>query len=348
MNPKTSEPTSVCLYCMDGNHDKCSGSCACLHVKELSVSHSRVEAFLRCARQEYYGYGRKLQKIETSVPLALGTAIHSVLETLYRHVLSAGMSRKAQREAYPEAVKKALSRVDELYTEGFQDSEKRAPLRLIIEKYLEREPFIDNAWREDDNRQWLVMAVEKEFSLVWDDETNAQYPFVIDLIMKDPEGYTIVVDNKGVYDLYKYEDTQLMPQIPKYVGALRALGYKVGNYGVYNMLRTRPAPKTKARTPSEWAQALSFDISATRVQRSFLEQVSASRIVHELDTLSPEERDLRALRVNNKDICNRICDFRDLCVEELRGGNTEILLRTEYQTKKPRAKIEVSPDVGDV
>lgn len=341
------EPTSTttCLYCMDGDHEKCSGSCVCLHVKDLSVSHSRVEAFLRCARQEYYGYGRKLQKIETSTALALGTAIHSVLETLYRHVLSAGMSRKAQREAYPEGVKKALARVEEIYAEGFQDSDKRAPLRLIIEKYLEHEPFIDNNWREDDNRQWLVMAVEKEFSLVWDDETNAQYPFVIDLIMKDPDGYTIVVDNKGVYDLYRYEDTQLMPQIPKYIGALRALGYKVGNYGVYNMLRTRPAPKTKERPLNEWAQAMSFDISATRVQRSFMEQVSASRIVHELDRLDPEERDLRALRVNNKDICNRICDFRDLCVEELRGGNTAILLRTEYEPKKKRAKIEVSPDV---
>lgn len=128
------------------------------------------------------------------------------------------------------------------------------------------------------------------------------------------------------------------------MGALRALGYKVGNYGVYNMLRTRPAPKTKERKPEEWAFAMSFDISATRVQRSFMEQVSASRMVHELDSLDPEERDLRALRVNNKDICNRLCDFRDLCVEELRGGNTAILLKTEFQAKKKRPKIEVSRD----
>lgn len=314
-------------------------------LKDLSVSHSRVEAYLRCRRQEFYGYGRKLQRVETSTALALGSAIHSVLEALYRHVLSAGMSKKAQREAYPEGVKKALARVEDIYAEGFTDSDKRAPLRLIIEKYLQREPFIDNAWREDDDRQWLVMAVEKEFSLIWDDETNAQYPFIIDLIMKDPDGYTIVVDNKGVYDLYSYDNTQLMPQIPKYIGALRALGYKVGNYGVYNMLRTRPAPKTKERPLSEWAFSMSFDVSATRVQRSFMEQVSASRMVHELDSLDPEERDLRALRVNNPDICNRMCDFRDLCVEELRGGNTAILLKTEYKVKEKRAKIEVSREV---
>ena len=313
--------------------------------KDLSVSHSRVESYLRCKRQEYYSYGRKLQKIETSTALALGTAIHSVLEALYRHVLAAGMSKAKQKKAYPEAVKKALSRVDELYKEGFEDSPKRAPLRLIIEKYLQREPFIDNAWREDDNRQWLIMAVEKEFSLEWDPETKSSYPFVIDLILKDPDGYTIVADNKGVYDLYRYEDTQLMPQIPKYIGALRALGYKVGNYGIYNMLRTRPEPKTKPRPLGEWAYCMSIEVTGVRVQRTFQEQIITSQEVHKLDSLSPEERDLLAVRVHNTDVCGRMCDFKDLCIEELRGGNTAILLKSEFKTKTKRSKIEKSVEV---
>lgn len=308
---------------------------------ELSISHSRVEAFLQCARKEYYSYGRKLQKQGGSTALNLGSAIHSVLETLYRHVLEAGMSKKAQREAYPEAVVLALSKVDEIYAGGFTDTDKRAPLRLIIEKYLQREPFIDNAWRKDDDRQWLIMAVEKEFRLVWDPETNSSYPFVIDMLAKNPDGYVVVIDHKGVYDLYRYEDTELMPQIPKYIGALRALGYKVGNFGVYNMLRTRP--DTKAGRPlGEWAFAMDVEVSGTRVVRSFQEQIVASHLVHELDGLDEEARDQRAIRVNNKDICTRMCDFRELCVEELRGGNTAILLRSMYEPKKKREKIEVS------
>lgn len=315
--------------------------------KELSVSHSRVESYMRCRRQEFYSYGRKLQKQTTSVPLALGSAIHSVLETLYRHVLEAGMSKKAQREAYPKAVKLALARVEEIYRGGFEDSPKRAPLRLIIEKYLQREPFIDNSWREDDDRQWLILAVEKEFRLEWDPETQSSYPFVIDLIAKDPEGYVVVIDNKGVYDLYRSEDTVLMPQIPKYIGALRALGYKVANYGVYNMLRTRPAPVKTERKLEDWAWALDFKITPTRVQRVFDEQVQASVEVHQLDGLSPEDRDLLALRVNNKDICNRMCDFKDLCEAELEGKNTAMLLRNVYETKKKRSHIEVSPELDD-
>lgn len=337
-------PKVGCPECIKGDHENCQKTlCTCKHEKANGVSHSRVEAFLQCARKEYYAYGRKIQKRETSTALALGSAIHTVLEALYSTILAAGMSKAKQKAAYPDAVKAALSKVDELYANGFEDSDKRAPLRLIIEKYLQREPFIDNAWRQDDNRQWLVMAVEKEFNLEWDPETHSQYPFVIDLILKDPDGYTIVADNKGVYDLYSFEDTHHMPQLPKYIGALRALGYKVGNYGVYNMLRTRP--DTKAGRPlGEWAYAMPIEINASRVTRTFQEQVLASQMVHELDSLSPEERDLRALRVNNKEICRRVCDFRELCVEEMRGGNTAILMKTEYEPKKKREHIAVSEE----
>lgn len=319
-------------------------------VEELSVSHSRVESFLRCARQEYYSYDRKLQKQETSIALGLGSAIHSVLEALYRHVLvTGGMNLKRQKAAYPDAVKAALARIEELYAAGFTDSEKRSPLRLIIEKYLQREPFIDNAWRDDadgDSRQWLIMAVEKEFRIEWDPDTKSSYPFIVDLLAKDPDGYVIVIDNKGVYDLYSFEETELMPQIPKYIGALRALGYKIGNYGVYNMLRTRPDPKTKARPLSEWAQFLDFKITSTRVLRSFDEQIVASQLVHELDQLDPDTRERRAIRTHNKDTCQRMCDFRELCVAELSGRNTAVLLRSTYQTKKKLDKIEISREVG--
>lgn len=311
---------------------------------ELSVSHSRVETYLRCFRQEYYSYGRKLSRIEPSTALSLGTAGHRVLAVLYSTVLAAGTSLAKQKAAYPDAVTAALDEVDAIYAEGFEDSPKRAPLRLIIEKYFQREPFIDNEWNDDAAGQYLILAVEKEFRLEWDPETHSSYPFVVDLIVKDPDGYLIVVDNKNVYDLYKYEDTELLQQIPKYIGGLRALGYKIGNYGIYNMLRTRP--DTKAGRPlDEWSHMLEFPIKGARVVRAFEEQVAASVMVHELDQLDDEERDRRALRTNNKDICNRMCDFKELCVEEMRGGNTAVLLRTTYEPKKKREKIELSREV---
>jgi hypothetical protein len=334
-----------CPECGYDKHDQCQGTlCDCTHEDELAVSHSRVEAYLRCRRQEWYSYGRKLARVEASTALGLGTAGHRVLAALYSTVLKAGMSYAKQKAAYPGAVKAALSEVDAIYAEGFEDSAKRAPLRLIIEKYLQREPFIDNDWNPDAEGQYLIMAVEKEFRLEWDPESHSSYPFVVDLIVKDPDGYMVVVDNKNVYDLYSHEDTDFLQQIPKYIGGLRALGYKIGNYGIYNMLRTRP--DTKAGRPlAEWTRMLTFDIKGARVRQAFEEQVTASVELHELDSLSPEEREQKALRVNNKEICTRLCDFKDLCVEELRGGNTAVLLRVMYEPKKKRDKIPITLEV---
>lgn len=308
-----------------------------------SISHSRVDAYLSCRRKEYYGYHRKLQRVETSTGLALGSAGHEALSVLYRFVLAAGTSLKAQRSAYSAAVAEMWKFVNQLYKDGFEDSDRRAPLRLILEKYLQREPFIDRSW-SDDKRQYLIMAVEKEFNLEYDPENGGQYPFIIDLIVRDPEKRFVVVDHKFVYDFYKYEATELMPQIPKYIGALRALGYKVAAYGFYNMIRTRP--DTKAGRPvDEWTFNMDIPVSGQRVQRSFQEQVDAALELEELETLDEETRDRKAWRVGNSMICNG-CPFKELCSTELRGGNVEVLLRSEYKVKDKRAHIEVSEEVA--
>jgi|TARA_R100000482_G_scaffold124710_2_gene78580 hypothetical protein len=350
-----------------------------------SVSHSRVDSYLTCRRKEYYSYHRKLTKIDNSTGLVLGTAIHRVLAALYQHVLDAGNSLAAQKKAYPEAVKVAWLEVDRIYSEGFEDTDKRAPLRLIIEKYLQREPFIDREWH-DNKRQWRILGVEKEFNLEYDSETGGRYPFVIDLIVQDPTKKIVVVDHKGLYDFYSYETTNLMPQIPKYIGALRALNYNV-SYGMYNMIRTRPEskgnklnkaelvellsksdigeidPKMKVteleaiadehdipyyegRVLDDWAFAMEIQPSGVRVQRSFLEQINASMEVAELDTLDDETRDIKAYRIGNSMIC-KSCPFKDICSEELRGGNVALLLQTEYKIKDKRDEILVSEELSD-
>lgn len=363
-------------------------------MSELTVSHSRVDSYLRCRRQEYYGYALKLRKVAAAPALRLGSAGHHLLDVLYSAVKAGGGTAAKQKAAYPGAVKAMWDELDKMYTEGFQDIDNRATLREILENYLKREPFIDRGW-SDDKRVRTILAVEKEFRLVWDDETGASYPFIVDLIIRDPSGRMIVVDNKFVYDFYSIEAAQLMPQLPKYIGALRGLGYKVANEGIYNMIRTRPnskgdklkkaemvdalldnfaklqrpaellvleqelpkmlvkdleatmeaegLPYFTGRPVNEWSDQLVMPISATRVERSFLEQVIASEEVNELDTLDPEERDLKALRCGNTKTCD-FCDFRPLCSAELRGDNIEIMMRTEYEIKPKRDEIEISVD----
>lgn len=335
-------------WCQYDKHDECGGSpgckCECHQQKPAHVSHSRVEAYLQCQRKEYYSYGMKLQLKKGSLALNLGSTIHSCLEVLYRHVLSAGANLKRQREAYPQAVEKMWKHVDELYRTGWTDNEKRASLRQILEGYLAREPFIDNEW-SDDSRQWLVLAVEKEFNFEY--APGERYPFVVDLILKDPRGRLVVVDHKGTYDFYSEIEVALKPQIPKYIGALRALGYKIHS-GMYNMLRTRPAPVKTKRKPEEWAKTLPVEATPARIERTIEDQLVIAGTLMDLDKLNPEEREQTAVRsAAGTDICSRMCDFRELCNAQLNGDNTQILMKNLYQIKPKRAKIEVSTEADD-
>lgn len=340
----TTENRTKSLSCMDGLHDKCGGSCNCsCHHEAFAVSHSRVESYLSCQRKEFYSYSRKIRSRKTGLALTLGTEIHAALEVLYRHVLTAGSNRAAQVAAYPQAVEVMWAHVEDRYAHGWEDSEKRASVREILENYLKREPFIDRGW-DDDTRPWLILAAEKEFNFEYDPETKAQYPFVIDLIVKDPNGRIIVVDHKGLYDFYDEEDVELKPQIVKYIGSLRGLGYKIHS-GLYNMLRTRPAPKTTVRKAQDWAKTLPVEASTERIVRTMGEQIEIAARLRELDQLDPEERDQAAVRsAAGTDTCKRMCDFRDICTAELSGRSTTIMLRSQYEAKPSRDKIEVSDE----
>ena len=308
-----------------------------------SVSHSRVESFLSCKRKEYYNYGEKIVPVDEWAALSLGTAGHSMLEVLYSEVLKAGPNKVRQKKAYPGAVKKMWKALDTLEASGWKSPEKRAPLREILTNYLKREPFIDRGWA-DDKRQWLILAVEKEFNFEYDPESGGRYPFVVDLIAKSPDGRMIVVDHKFIYRFYTSEAVELMPQIPKYIGALRALGHKV-HAGMYNLLRTEKGPVKSVRPPEGWSITLPVEASPARVQRTMTEQIVLATEVENLDLLDPEERELLAVRsAGGSDTCFRMCSYRDLCIEELRGGNTTLLRRTYYKKKPKRDAIEVSDE----
>jgi hypothetical protein len=204
-------------------------------IKPSSVSYSESSSYLLCQRKWEYGYGRSLQRITESSSLLLGSAGHSILQAFYEVILAAGDTKALQLAAFDAALSRARERYDEIVKDGFTDDERKEPLeRIMFEFYFPNEPFVKNGWQ--------ILAVEREFALdtIVDDETGEtiRTPFIIDLIAYDPDGKIVVIDHKFVYDFYTYEDAQLQPQIPLYIGGLQALNYKVA-YGYYNMVRNR-------------------------------------------------------------------------------------------------------------
>jgi hypothetical protein len=297
-----------------------------------SVSHSEVDSYLLCRRKHYYGYGLSLERITTSQSLATGTAGHRILEAFYAHLMSLSDTAEGQLENFDLALQRAHIVYDSIMDEGYTDANNRAELADILFHeewgYFANEFIVRNGWR--------VLAVEAEFSLTYDTDTQSSYPFVVDMLVQDPDGRYVVIDHKFVYDFYTPGQTDLQPQIPKYIGALRAMGHEVA-YGAYNMLRTR---KLKTPAPDSMNYFMILKPNTDRVLNTFMEQLGVAAEIQALKELTIEEQNKRAYRTANKMVCQS-CSFRDICSTELIGGNTELMLRTEYKIRE-RRKIGVT------
>ena len=313
-----------------------------------STSHSEVESYLLCRRKHYYGYGMRLRRVTESASLAMGTLGHAVLETFYATILEeGGNTLEGQQAAFGTALHAAQIEFETLIAEGYRDSDDKriAAETLLFEWYFPNEPLVMAGWR--------ILAVESEFNLLYDEEQDLKYPFKIDLIARDPEGKTVVVDHKFVWDFYSYEAAELQPQIPKYIGGLRALNHKI-DYGAYNMLRTRLIKGTKDKdgsypgpTLDQMLGWLPLKPNATRVQTTFMEQIEAARMLTEIKALPLEEQDRLAVRVANKMVCQS-CSFKDLCISDLNGANSKLLIATEYVIREKRDEFELTAELEEV
>lgn len=195
----------------------------------IQISHSRVEGFLTCERRDYYGYHLGLKKKKEGIALGLGNATHSCTQALYEKILELGKGAKAQRKAWDQGVAALWARYNQIVADGWEDDDpKRWTLKEVLEHYLANESIVLKGCR--------VLAVEKEFHVRWSDESSIL--FRVDLIIADPGGRQLVVDTKAVWDFYTDAEMELLPQLAKYAGMLRFLGFRIDG-AAYNMVRTR-------------------------------------------------------------------------------------------------------------
>lgn len=344
------------------------------------ISHSRVEGYLLCERKTFYGYDLGLRRKSDSASLRMGTAGHACLEALYKTLLEKGKTQIGQRRAWKLGVAAMWAKYHELVVEGYQDTDtKRWTLKEVLEHYIELEPLIMRGYR--------VLAVEKEFHVRWNDDGDTML-FKVDLIARTPDGRDIVIDFKFVWDFYNSKTARLQPQLPKYVGMLRFLGFNVAE-GMYVMLRTRrimgdtmkkpdmlaalppgavvlmpgddprlskpvekwTVPELKealeslgiqtstGATPEQKLDTLPVVMSTVRIERTLREQFTVAERILARQSLSPEERDLLAVRTANNMVC-KSCSFRDLCSAELAGDDTRIIME-DYEVRDDRELPEL-------
>lgn len=295
-----------------------------------SVSHSEVDSYLLCRRKHYYGYTLGLQRVKESSALSMGVAGHTVLETFYKEILAAGTRHDHQLKFFPKALAVAKNKINELRQEVDVPSNRANIFDTLLDLYFPNEPLVQQGW--------TILGVEKQFNLEYDEENHLQYPFVVDLIALSPEGKTVVIDHKFVYDFYTYEASIMQPQIPKYIGALRALNYKI-DHGAYNMIRTRKLKEPDFTSMVQW---LDVKPEAERVKQVFIEQIAVANEIQGIKQLDETTQSATAYRVANKMVCQS-CSFLDICRTELSGGNSKLMIQTEYKIRE-RKEFAVSEE----
>jgi len=306
----------------------------------ISVSHSRVDSYLKCRRQNYYGYVQRLEKKASGDGLYYGKASHSVLEAYYEVFLQS-RTAKAQRRRMPEARRAALRQMAQLEAEGYVDPDKKVPLReLIFDWYIPNEPLVRNGY--------IILATEQAYNLKISDELS--YLFIVDLIVQDPKGRVAVVDHKNMYSFISPAEAALLPQIPKYIGALRALGKLSPEYGIYNQLRTRVIRGTKRSdgtypgpTLDQMLNRFAIEPSDQRIRRTFEDQIEIAEEILWVDQQDPETQDRVSWRTGDSSTCQR-CPFRTLCAADLEGGDSDTIRNAFFRVKDPRESIDITED----
>jgi hypothetical protein len=174
------------------------------------------------------------------------------------------------------------------------------------------------------NSGWRVKAVEKTYRLEIEDLV---YPFKPDLILSSPTNENFVWDHKFLYNFYTARQVDLMPQIPKYVGALRSLGFPVAG-GKYNILRWRPVRDLSINANF---RTLDGNTSDAKIAHTFMQQVKHMRKIQHYKTIPNEEwrAEVHLNRVLTTMICDK-CPFHELCAQEIEGQNTRVLVAANF------------------
>lgn len=265
-----------------------------------------------------YSYGYHIMGNKESDALVRGIIGHALLRDYFLG-LKEGHTVAVMRE---NLLHKILPTVE---TFGVYDPTELAS--QLIKLFLDY--FKVNAERDESLE---ILEVEKEYRIPLGNDYEAH--MFIDLILRRPGVPGIEVwDHKFVYDFSDDDVKDLLPQLPRYLGSLRADGYNVTR-AAYHELRYRVTNDSKV-DPSLRFRLSPLEISQKRVETTMLEWIDLAEEIRDHRTLSPEDWSLKARRSANQMNC-RSCAFRMICKEELNDRDVNLTLQYSYRPKIQR------------
>lgn len=308
---------------------------------------SEITDFLRCPKRYNYGWIQNLEPKVQNQKLTLGSAVHKFLELWY-----------AEHRAM-----EAIDAMIQYIQEHTQDMEQ-VEIDELIE--LARGICVNYIQHYGIDLGWTVLAVEKQFSITFNDGTV--YNGMIDLIVEDDDGHIWFIDHKTTISIDSYDKNSDMDrQISRYWWALEQLGYNIHGF-IYNIiLKDVPvAPKIlkSGALSKDKSQKTTYDLYMKAIEdnnlkvsdyEDFLQQLkeypkeffrrlevvrtdseklaSISEMLDVAYDIQDKQLNGRWYRNITKD-CHWDCPFKTLCQAEMDGSNADHIRNELFKTKE--------------
>lgn len=315
----------------------------------MRVSNSRLKTFRRCPNQYRYKYIMGLRPRKRKDHLERGTWIHDLLMVHYdgedwraRHLeLKRKFSNlfEEEREELGD-LPTECGRIMRSYLRTYGQTDKRY---ITVDSELDEIVTLPNGVRLHMVVDLIVWDTHLKGLWIWDHKTRKSFE-ELDNITLDPQG-TLYYDGltvmgyEGILGFMANEIRTKAPAIPDVLVAGGLSKRKNIDTDVWTYMREI---KRRGLDPRDYADIL--ESIAVRQKDRFFRRVAIPKDPTTVSTLRREalqtikiielsERKKYFPRTYDKS-CAWGCDYRDLCIAELRGGDIKPMIRQNFKSDK--------------
>lgn len=331
----------------------------------LAVSHSRLKTWRRCQMQHHYRYYQKLRRIGKSVPLAVGSAVHSMIE-----------SQHEQGDWVP-ALKEFRTEYEKLFREEKQLlGDLPGHCDDIVRRYFE-------TYREDGlvypkRRRNRSTELEVRVNL----DATTQFLGFIDAYPQDGQGRNWLMDHKTCKSIPDEDARFADLQLVTYNWLLPQLDYPEPDGVIWDYIRTKPPSRPEKLKAGGFSKSAKIDTTYEVYMDTIISELGEeARGDYEefaRTLVGKEDRFFRRIYLPNppkamvntvvEDIKSSIreikhlgpkattrsmsrdckqCSYYNLCQAEVRGLDTEYIRKTEFTTTLEKINVEEANGTGD-
>lgn len=326
-----------------------------------SISHSFLEVAQRCERKKEYRYVRGYHRRVKGVKLERGTWIHELLAAYYRalqegHSTPTAYAAQAHQKMLTEKWNKLFDEEKDQLGADFPDT-----CWSIFERYVQHWKSVD----EHNIRKILFVEKDLKVRVPW---LPVPFHFKCDLVYLDRIGNVWIVDHKVVGTVPDEESRMLDTQGPRYILSLEDFllqrGVKIRGVGmIYDYIRDRLPTEPKLLKDGSLSKDKRIDTDYATYKaaierhglnpedyREILDHISRNQklfferwpVAKSRERLEQERRDMQAEalkhlpakdyypRTLDRSRCSWDCEYKDICLLELEGGDITHLLRQDF------------------